>query len=222
MQMAQTQAYGGETEEANNNINKVDLLIKDYPNADYDMGLYWYIKSKIFLMEGKYQQALDAVDQNIKAESHMAQDVFTAPTFILKSEILNYQEQYNNSYKIIKKIIEQEKDSGFDDHEVKARMFTQLSRAELGLGQIDSAFAHADDACKILQNNQYGNYANINVEYAAALVAKADVLLYKGVFVDAMQAYSKAEAVYLNRYGIHYYNVDDVAYLLSRGAYAAS
>lgn len=222
MQMAQTQAYGGEIQEAKNNIDKVSVLIKDYPDADYDMGLYWYIKAKILLMEGKYQQALDAVEQNIKAESHMAQDVFTAPTYILKSEILNYQEQYKNSYRIIKKIVEQEKDSGFDDHEVKARMLTQLSRAELGLGQIDSAFINADEACKILQNNQYNNSANINVEYAAALVAKADVLLYKSMFTDAMQAYSKAEAVYLNRYGNHYYNVDDVAYLLFQGVCAAS
>ena len=73
-----------------------------------------------------------------------------------------------------------------------------------------------------MQNNQYNNSVDINVEYAAALVAKADVLLYKSMFADAMQAYSKAEAVYLNRYGNHYYNVDDVAYLLFQGVYAAS
>lgn len=221
MQMAQTQIYGGDIVESTNNMNKVDQLIKNQPNADYDMGLYWYIKAKIFLMEGKYQQALDAVDENIKADANITEDIFTAPTYMLQSEILNYQENYKESYDIITKIVQQEKDSGFEDHEVRARMLTQLSRAELGVGKIESAFVSAEEACKILQTNEYADSSNINVEYAAALVAKADALLGQNKFNDAMLFYSKAETVYLNRYGEHYQNLDDVAYLLFRGVRAA-
>ena len=84
-------------------MTKVDSIISEYPKADFDVGLYWFLQARIALAKGEYDIALRAIDNNIKAEAHLPQDTFTEPTYVVKSEILNYARDYQNSYKIIKR-----------------------------------------------------------------------------------------------------------------------
>ena len=133
-QIAQTQVFGGDVEAAEKNMVAADKVIRDYPSSDFDMGLYWFIKARIAFSQGNYKEALRCIDNNIEAEAHLPQDTFTAPTYIQKSEILNFMKEYNKSYEIIKRIQKQEISTGHADHEIHARILTQLSNAEFGLG----------------------------------------------------------------------------------------
>jgi ATP/maltotriose-dependent transcriptional regulator MalT len=164
-------------------MQEVDRFIEVYPGADFEMGLYWFVKAKIFLSEGEYEKALIAIDNNIKAESHLPQDTFTAPTYILQSEILNYMGEYKQSYKIIKRIQKQEASLHNEGHEMHARILIQLSMAELGLGLVDSALTSATTACNIYQKiaQEQNQAVTIDSYFAAALVAKGDALYRKNL-----------------------------------------
>ncbi len=222
-QIAQTQAFGGDIINAEKNMLEVDNLVKQYKEADFDMGLYWFIQAKIALAKGNYQDALLAIEGNIKAESHLPQDTFTAPTYILQSEILNYLGEYKKSYEIIKRIYQQEVGDKKADHEIHGRILTQLSRAELGLGLVDAALQHVKAACSIFQKEieKYQIQSVINTDLAAALVAHGDVLLQKNNRKKALEIYNVAEAIYHRRYGSNYSRMDDISYLLAQGTKAA-
>ncbi len=181
MQLAQTKIYGGDILGAEKNIIEVDSVIQKNLNADFDMGLYWFIKTRILMAKGRYEEAISAVDNNIKAEAHLPRDTFTAPTYILKSEILNYMGNFKDSYEIITMIQRQEISNNQPDHEIHGRILTQLSRAELGLELLNEALEHAVTACNIFQKEiiKYNITSVMNPEFAAALVAKGDVLLKK-------------------------------------------
>ena len=223
MQLAQTKIYGGDISGAEKNIIEVDSVIQKNLNADFDMGLYWFIKTRILMAKGRYNEAISAVDNNIKAEAHLPRDTFTAPTYILKSEILNYMGNFKDSYEVITMIQRQEMSNKQPDHELHGRILTQLSRAELGLGLLDKALEHAVKACNIFQKEiiKYNITSVMNPELAAALVAKADALLKKNQLDEALESYNEAEIIYFRIYGDNYRYMDDISYLLSQGSKAA-
>ena len=219
-QIAQTQVFGGDVEGAEQNMREVDDLIYKYPAGDFDMGLYWFIKARSALAKGNYAEALIFVDNNVSAESHLAQDTFTAPTYILKSEILNFMEEYKKSYEIIKRIQKQEISNNHAEHEIHARILTQLSRAELGLGLKKDALNNANIACNIFQQEveKYKIDTVLNTDFAIALVIKGNALAENGRFDEALLTYNEAEAIYFRRYDNNYKKMDDINYLLSQGA----
>ncbi len=222
-QIAQVQAFGGDLLKAAENIAKVDNLLQDYRNGDFDMGLYWFIKAKLALAHGNYSEALTCINNNIKAEKHLPQGAFTAPTYILKAEILNFMGEYTDSYKIIKKIKEQEIPDNHPQHEIHARILTQLSAAELGLGLKEDALNNINIACDIFNREieKYKIGTVLNTDLAAALVFKGNVLTAYDKFDEALLTYNEAEAIYLRRYGDNFYNMDNVNYLLFQGAKVA-
>lgn len=219
-QIAQTQAFGGDVADAEKNMTVADKVIRDYPSSDFDMGLYWFIKARIAFSKGNYKEALACIDNNIKAEAHLPQDTFTAPTYIQKSEILNFMKEYNKSYEIIKRIQKQEISSGHADHEIHARILTQLSNAELGLGLKQEALNNANKACDIFQKeiNKYKIDNIVNTDFAAALVTQGNALAASEKYDDAFISYNRAESIYFKRYGDNYNKMDDINYLLSQGA----
>ncbi len=223
MQLAQTKIYMGDVLGAEKNIIEVDSVIQKNLNADVDMGLYWFIKTRILMAKGRYKEAISAVDNNIKAEAHLPRDTFTAPTYILKSEILNYMENFKDSYEIITMIQRQEISNKEFDHEIHGRIFTQLSRSEIGLGLLNEALEHAITACNIFQKEfiKYNIKSVMNPEFAAALVAKGDSLFKKNQLDEALEAYNEGETIYFRIYGDNYRYMDDISYLLSQGSKAA-
>ena len=155
--------------------------------------MYWFLQARISLAKGQYDKALSAIDNNIKVESHLPQDTFTEPTYVVKSEILNYVRDYQNSYKIIKKLEQKEQSNNNTEHEIYARILTQLSRAELGLELVDEALDHATKACDIFQKeiDKYNIVSTMNPEFAAALVAKGDALYKRKEFDKSLEAYNE-------------------------------
>lgn len=218
-QRAQTYIYRGDISSAEKNILASEEIINNFPKADLDIGLYWFIKARILLAKGKYIEALKLVDINIKQDAHLPRDTFTAPTFILKSEILNYMARYRESNDVISAIYSQEIGDKVPESELHGRILVQLSRAKLGLGNIDEAFKYAKIACSLFEKDihKYNIKTVLNTEYAAALVAKANALVAKKDYVSALESYNEAEIIYFRKYGENYFNMDDILYLLTQG-----
>lgn len=219
-QIAQTQVFGGDIAGSEENMAIADKVMLDYPNSDFDMGLYWFIRARIAFAKGNYKEALTCIDNTIKADVDLPQDTFTAPPYILKSEILNFMKEYNKSYEIIKRIQKQEISSGHADHEIHARILTQLSNAELGLGLKQEALNNANKACDIFQNqaDKYKIDNIVDTDFAAALVTQGNALAASEKYDEALLSYNQAESIYFKRYGDNYNKMDDINYLLSQGA----
>ena len=220
-QLAQAYAYSGDIDNAAKNMEIVDKIIKNDPNGDFDMGLVWYIKAKLALMHGDYEKGLYAISKNIEAEAHLPQDTFTAPTYILQSEILNYMGRYSQAYEISKRIYKQERESIKEDHEIHGRILLQLSRAELGLNMVQEAMVNIKIAKEIyIKLNPQSLNTSANPELAAVFVAEGDVLAQNGQIEEAANAYATAETIYFNCYRGNMHYLDDISYMYYEAAVA--
>src|SRR5690606_3336599 len=118
-------------------------------------------------------------------------------------EILNFMQRHNEAYEIIKRIAEQEIGDRIPEHEIHARILTQLSRAELGMEKATDAFLSALKAHDVYQKILSKRNALVvtDVDYASTLVTKADVLYKQKQYDEALEDYNKAETIFLNKYG---------------------
>jgi DNA-binding CsgD family transcriptional regulator len=214
-QTAQMHVWGGDLFNTEQYLLRAEQIIDQYPDADLDKGLYWFIKAKFFLMKGDNPKALAAINKNLEVDAYLDQnDSFTASTYMLKAEILNVFAEYDQAYSIIKKIFDQEIGDKIPDHELQARLLIPLASIEANLGKLDIALFHIEQACKIFQTDN----AEVNTDYASALVAKGDVLAKKQQFKAALESYLEAEKVYHNRYQENFGKTQDILYLLSQAA----
>jgi tetratricopeptide (TPR) repeat protein len=231
LETAQAQVYRGDVVNAEKELLEFEKLMKSVEKTasnEFYMGTYWYVKARIFLSKGQYDNSLVAIDNVIKLSSSLSQEqsipdpTATMPAYIVRSEILNYMVDFSRSYEIIKAIAEQSISNNKPEHEIHARILVQLSRAELGLGLIDNALKHAVIARDIFQKEitKYNITSITNPELAAALVAKADALFKKNQLDEALEAYNEAEIIYSRIYGDNYRYMDDISYLLSQGSKA--
>ena len=216
-QLSQTYAFRGDIENAKKNIEITKKII-DNSDVKLDLGLYWFIKSKISLLEGKYDSAINSIEENIKTESHLSQGTFTAPTYILQSEILNYMGIFEKSYNIINNILEQELKNNNEDHEIIARILVQLSRSELGLGKIKESLDYAEKSVSIFINHEMAtNHFELinshNIDLAEAYVAQAEALAAMNKLEDAIKSVAIADVIFYNVYGKNMYNLDNISYM---------
>jgi hypothetical protein len=216
-QTAQIYVWDGDLVKADEHLSKTQKIIDEYPEADLDKGTYWFIKAKFFLMKGDNPKALAAINKNIQADTDSNLDQnssFTAPTYMLKAEILNVLGEYDQAYSIIKKIFDQEIGDKTPDHELHARLLIPLASVEANLGKLDMALLHIDQACRVFQTDN----TEVNTDYASALVAKGDILAKQQKFKAALESYFQAEKVYHNRYQENFGKTQDILYLLSQAA----
>jgi hypothetical protein len=224
-EIAHFYAYGGNLEDAEQNLKDAEAILNQYPdNKDLDLGIYWFTKAKINLLKGEYDNAIIAIEKNIETDNkaNLPQDTFTAPTYILQSQILGAMGKYKEAYRIIERITRQElkKESPIEP-ELEARILTQLANAEAGIDQLANAHVHIERACRFYALQASENPKSANSDYAEALVFKGDILTKKEQFKEALQSYLDAEKVYVARYGEHFGTTEDIAYLFSQAAKCA-
>jgi len=221
-QLAIQQIFTGDIKSALKNIEFVEELIKKYPKADIDLGLLWHIKAKILLEYGDYNQALNAIEENIKLENHISNVIFTAPTYILKANILNYMQKYKESYELLTELQRKIKNSIEETHELNGRILVQFSRSELGLGNKKKAMDYAVQAKNIFLHDKSRSNQDITTStdhyLAAAIEAEADALGKLMHIEEAMKLYSIAEAIFFNKYRHNLYNFDTISILYWKAA----
>ncbi len=225
-QKAQLLAYNGDIANSEKLVKLSEQILKEFPRAEVDLGLYWFLKARIYMSKGDYAAALTAIDKNIEVEAYLPRDSFTAPTFILKSEILNYMSQYEASYQIISAIAKQEIGDRKPSHELHARILLQSSRAKLGTRKIQESLKEAQIARGIyeyeIKKHGITTVENtFDTEYAAILVAEANSLVAINKMQEALTIYNLAEMIYLRRYRENFDNMSDVQDLFVRAALAA-
>jgi tetratricopeptide (TPR) repeat protein len=199
-----------------------------------------YGKARIFLAQGNYSEALDAITLMIekelsqltksKASSNPIEENATleqesawlAPIYTLKAEILNYLKEFQEAYDISKKVYFVIKNRNLEEitSSTLAYNLTELSRAELGLKLTKEALIHSEEAVNILIQDQERNNQDLDnstdIFLASALVAKGEVLHTLGRIDEAISNYKLAKNIYWNIYETkNLKQMDNVSYLLS-------
>ncbi|WP_375330742.1 tetratricopeptide repeat protein [Candidatus Tisiphia endosymbiont of Oplodontha viridula] len=208
----------GRTQKAEENIQIVENMFnKELVNSPDVVNLY-YAKTSLFFMQGKYKEALEQVNNTIKKHIEggvQANDIYLVGPYMSRSEILNSLGKYNEAYEQSQQLYDMHKSVKKEDHEVFARIYTQMSRAILGLGNTQEALEYAQKAITIFIQNPSRPNKNLtispDIDLAKAFVAEGDALAALGQNEKAVQSYLTAEMLYWNNYKDNVKNVDEVS-----------
>lgn len=237
----QIQIFIGDIEEAKNNLERIEKIMATGPDLSHKSSMIDYGKARIFLAQGNYSEALNAIKLMIekelsqltksKASSNKIEENATleqesawlAPIYTLKAEILNYLKKFQEAYDISKKVYDVIRNKNLQEitSSTLAYNLTELSRAELGLKLTKEALMHSEEAVNMLVQDQERNNQAIDnstdIFLASALVAKGEVLYALGRIDEAISNYKLAKNIYWNVYETkNLKQMDNVSYLLSR------
>ena len=137
----------------------------------------------------------------------------------MKAEILNYMKDFNEAYKLTKKIYDLEiseiKNSNAGGYRINA--IVELSRAEFGLGRIQDALFHFNEAIEIYTNDKSRNNENVitskDIDLASSYVVNAEALAAMNKLEDAIKSFAIADVIFYNVYGKNMYNLDNISYM---------
>ena len=221
-QQALTQISIGDLEKAEANLLVIEnKLQENNVPINYDRVLGG--RSKLSLAKGNYSKALREITVIEEAEVRLSNQTVVTPIHLVKAEILNYMEEFQEAYDICINLYKKESKNFKNMHEILARILVQLSRAELGLGKQELALQHIQEAISFFEQEyvELKHKHQINDKYAAALTARGDILVSLEKLEDAIRDYSSAKRVYFNRYRGNDRKMDNVSYNLLQLAKAA-
>ena len=178
-----------------------------------------WIKSRMFLAQGNYKEALDFINRFLEAEQELRKSIAISLYYTIKAEILNNMENFQDAYQIMTELYKKEHDRNTNEYLI-ARILTQLAKSELGLNKIEEAKNHASLAEKILltkPENINTPQDSTDADLAGILVTRGDILAITDDFTGAIECYETAEKIYRNVYKTNFGNLDNVSYLLLQG-----
>lgn len=215
-QVAQTNLLGARISEGHKALTALEEIYKLHPEVD-DWGIFWNVKAKFAIAQGKYDEALVAINKAIETSAHLPRDTFTAPHFIAKAQILNYLGRYKEAYQEAAAIYNQEMAAIREPHEIHARILVHLARASCHLKKEDKALDDIDKSISIyLAHYKIVPEAiknSIDTKFADALVVKGEVLNRLKRPLEAMEYFELANSIYNNRYQDNKKYMSDVSYL---------
>ena len=135
----------GQMNEAENEINKMQEMFDTGVVDTQEIGMLHLIKAKFYHYNGNENKALEESDKDIIETSKTGiklNDLFFTVSYLLRADILNSLNKYNESYAQAEQLYNMHKPSKKEDHEIFGRIYTQMAKAELGLGDIDKASDH--------------------------------------------------------------------------------
>ncbi|HJD59287.1 MAG TPA: tetratricopeptide repeat protein [Rickettsia endosymbiont of Omalisus fontisbellaquei] len=210
----------GQTDEAQDIINKIE----QNPNFTGLGQVVRIMKSGLYHVIGNEQKALEECNKEIMEISkiyHQANSIklddilFLSNNYLLKAEILNSLSEYQEAYKLMQILYDAHASITKEDNEAFGRIFTQMSRAELGLGKVKKSLEYAEKAKTIFINDTSRNNNNLiassDTDLAKVFVAEGDALLVSGENEKAVESYAAAEIIYYNNYHENMKNVDEIS-----------
>ncbi|WP_367364160.1 tetratricopeptide repeat protein [Candidatus Tisiphia endosymbiont of Nedyus quadrimaculatus] len=218
--LASTYTILGQIQKAQENIQIIEKMFSDGLVDESELFYIYVAKAKLLFTLGEYTKALEQINGavNVFLSNRLHQDnlLFTN-SYVLRAEILNALSQYKEAYAQVEQLYNMHKPSKKDDHEVFGRIFIQMSRAELGLGNTNKALDCASKAKTIFINDPARPNKDISISsdtyLAKAFVAEGDALAALGQNEKAAESYASAEVLYYNNYRDNMKNVDEVSYL---------
>ncbi|WP_341762354.1 tetratricopeptide repeat protein [Candidatus Tisiphia endosymbiont of Melanophora roralis] len=223
--IASTRISLGQINEAQSEINAIEK------NTNFiGLGQVTRImKSKLYHYIGNEQQALEECDKEImqisRSGTRLNDVLYFSNNYILKAEILNSLGRYQEAYVQIQQLYDTHKLVTKEHCEVFGRIFTQMARSELGLGEINKALEHAKKAIIIFLADEKRNPKNttylIDPDLAASYVVQGDILFALNKLEEAITSYRQAYGIYFYLYKDRRKNVAYTSYLYLQGAKAA-
>ena len=205
----------GDISKAKENILIIEKVLNNN-NIDIKSDRVLAGKAIISLAEGNYNKALEEINILLDSEFHLSNEIVTLKMHLIKAEILNYIGSFQEAYDICKPLYDQRSKYFNSPHEMLASLITQMSRAELGLGEVNKAIQHIQQAVEFFEQEYIAlkHKQPINDKFAASLTTRGDVLLAEKKFKEAIRDYNYAKKIYFNRYRNNAKNMDNVSYNL--------
>ncbi|WP_341751193.1 tetratricopeptide repeat protein [Candidatus Tisiphia endosymbiont of Piscicola geometra] len=182
--------------------------------------IIYFLKSKLLFIQGKYTETLEQIGKLLVTciQNGMdSNDLLLTHAYLIKSEVLSILGKYKEAYVQAEQLYDMHKLVKKKDHEVFGQIFTEMSRAELGLGNIRKALEYAQKAKNIFINDPTKKNVNLtelqDLRLAKAFVVEGDALAALGQNEKAAESYASAEVLYYNNYRDNMKNIDEVSYL---------
>ncbi|HJD59288.1 MAG TPA: tetratricopeptide repeat protein [Rickettsia endosymbiont of Omalisus fontisbellaquei] len=218
----------GNLQKAETYIQLMEYMFENKLVDKSDISFLYFVKARLFCFNGQYVLALEQINNCIDVEVKLGLPIndfaYTQP-YLLKAEILNSIGRYQEAYKQAEQVYKMYKPVKQEEHEVFARIFVQMSRAELGLGKAKEALEYAKEAETIFVNDVSRNNKNIttstDTQLARAYVAKGDALAALRENEKAVESYTAAEVIYYNNYRGNMKNIDEISYMYLSATKAA-
>lgn len=217
----------GDIQKAAENIQVSEQMFNDPLIDQADVGLLYFAKARLQFMQGQYSEALNQTDKTIRRfiqDGIQPNDVYFTGPYLLRAEILNILKQYKDAYVQLEQLYNMNIAKP-KDHEIFGRIYTQMARSKLGLGQRQEAMEYIDKAIEILladeaRNPKEADYSN-DPDLAASYVVQGDIFFANDNLKAAMEAYEKARMIYFYLYRERSKNVAHVSYLYTQAAKAS-
>jgi hypothetical protein len=226
--LANTYISLGQLNEAENEIKAMEKMFEIGLVDIKEIGMLHLIKAKLYHYRGNEVRALEESNKDIIETSKNGiklDDLFFTVSYVLKTEILNSLEKYQDAYDQALQLYKMHKPTKNDDHEIFGRIYTQMARSELGLGKKTSAADHITKAISIFLTDEQRNPKNKDVsndlDLAASYVVQGDIFFVQDDLRQAIESYKKAQIIYFYLYRENSKNVAQVSYLYKQGAKAA-
>ncbi|WP_375327173.1 tetratricopeptide repeat protein [Candidatus Tisiphia endosymbiont of Nemotelus uliginosus] len=228
--LATTNILLGRIQEAEKNIQDIEQMCNKSVNDKSDIGFIFSAKAKLFFIQGKYITSLELINKAIEScikNGLQSDDLFFINPYLFKAEVLNYLKKYQEAFAQTEQLYRMCKPSQKETQEVFGRIFTQMSRAKLGLGNAQEALEYAEKAKTIFindpsrPNNSREIAVSPDIYLAKACVAEADALAALGQNEKAAKSYLDAENFYWNNYRENIGNVDEVSSMYLSAAKAS-
>jgi len=213
MQLSQIDVHSGNIESARINIMNTEQLLHNY-TGKFDLWLLYYVKARLLLLEGKYEEALKEVDRSIEYIKYFPQDQFTAPPYLMKARIFLNLGRYEEAYRIANKTYEQSKKFFNYDHRLQGRILTLLADAENNLERPNLALEHIIIAKKLFKDGseKYND--------PLTMIVEGDIMVTNQNYQGAIERYQIVEEVFNERYNDNM-KIDIVSILYNKLAKAA-
>ncbi len=207
-QLAQTLIYIGNIKEAQTTLAIAENYIKQLDHAG-DWGLLWFLKAKILLEMGQYEESLIEIDKGIDFETKFQDEIFTAPARLLKAEILVRCNKAHKANSISSEVFSFSVNEFNNDHEFKARALMIHGLVKLHLREFEDAYKYIKQAKKIFINlprNQNIELARIDDDLGQVIILEGELETFKGNYAKAIELYKQGKEILENRYGLNLSN----------------
>ncbi|MHC0448485.1 MAG: tetratricopeptide repeat protein [Candidatus Lariskella arthropodorum] len=205
-ELADIYVYNGLVEAAEECVLAAEGIAKDYQEiSEGERSLLFFVKTKIALYNGCYEQALAFVNQDIEASKNFKSALFKAISISMKGYILLKLGKVEEAMQLSSNFLNDLQSEVGDKHLMNSMILSVMSEAALMKEDIENAEKYVDQSIEILMNILSERSQDINdsdfIGFGRAYGLKGDIEYSKGHYKKALDYYFKALKVYEKRYG---------------------